>query len=399
MSRRIGHVRHARRARTHALGRTIAIALAASAGFAIVWVQTIAVQFGGAIDTRDAKPLVTRTPDSPVEELAGDPLTILLIGSDVRSDENGEIVTDGVEGMRSDATVVAHLSGDRSRVELVSIPRDLQVEIPDCTLFDGTVVPGGYGDFNVAFSNGGRHDDPAEAAACTINAVHDITDIPIDHWAVIDFAGFTRMVDALDGIPMCIPERIVSKRADLELDAGAQVLDGAEALGYARLRTAEEGDVSGSDLQRITRQQQLLERTLQTAREKSLFTDVGALTSFIRAGAESLTTDEQLGDLDFMVRLAYGLRGVTADALTVTTVPWEYTDDRLNVLMTDDASRMFDDIRHDRPLSVMSEGDATSEWGADPSAGPDAAGDSPEPDSPNSAAPDSIDEIRDACGS
>lgn len=399
MTRRIGTVRHARRTRSHALGRTIAIALAASAGFAIVWVQTLAMQFGGAIDTRDANPLVTKTPESPVEDLPGDPLTILLIGSDARSDDNGEIVKDGVEGMRSDATVVAHLSGDRSRVELMSIPRDLQVEIPDCTLFDGTTVPGGYGDFNVAFSNGGRHGDPAEAAACTINAVHDLTDIPIDHWAVIDFAGFTRMVNALGGIPMCIPERIVSQDADLELEAGPQLLDGAEALGYARLRTAEVGDVSGSDLQRITRQQQLLERTLQTARAKNLFTDVGALTSFIRAGAESLTTDEQLGDLDFMIRLAYGLRGVTADALTVTTVPWEYTDDRLNVLMTDDAPLMFDDMRHDRPLSVMSEGDSTSEWDPEPTTSPDADAPLLEPDSPNSAAPDNIDEILDTCGS
>src|SRR5690606_31762275 len=236
---------------------------------------------------------------------------------------------------------------------------DLEVDIADCKLFDGTELPGWRGKFNAAFYSGGRAGDVAEAAACTINTVHDMTDIRIDHWAVIDFEGFARMVDALGGIPMCVPERVVSTKANLALEPGPQVLDGADALGWARLRTAEEGNVSGSDLQRINRQHELLSQTMKTARAKNLFTDAGELTSFLRAGAESLTTDQELGDMDFMIRLAYGLRGLTSDDLHFTTVPWEYSEDRNDVYLTDAAPQMFDDIRHDRPLSVEPEGDST----------------------------------------
>ncbi|MFN3866437.1 MAG: LCP family protein [Demequina sp.] len=396
MTRRRVPVRHARRTHSHSLGRTVAIAVAAVAGFSTVWAQTLAIQFGGAISQRDANPLVTSIPDSPVEVAGSRPLNILLMGSDVRSGDNAQIGGDVANGMRNDTTIIAHLAGDRSRIDFMSIPRDLQVDVPDCTLFDGTTVAGGRRDFNAAFANGGLQGDPAEAAACAINTVHATMGIRIDHWAVIDFVGFTRMVDALGGVPICIPERIVSTKANLDLEAGPQVLDGKDALGYARLRTAEVGSVSGSDLQRINRQQDLLNQTARTAFAKNLLTDAPELTSFLRAGAESLTTDQDLGDLDFMVRLAYGLRGLSSQALTFTTVPWEYTEDRMSVLMTDDAPRMFDDIRHDRPISVRPQDDSTSEWDSFPT-DPDGMP-SPAPDTTHGAPGDSIDDVLATCG-
>lgn len=399
MTRRSSPVRHARRLRSHAVLRAALVSLAAVAGFVLVLGQTLATQFGAAIEPRDNTQLVTATPHAPTDARETRPRNILLIGSDSREGGNASIGGADAAGMRSDATVLVHLSGERERIDIVSFPRDLRIDIPDCTLFDGTEVPGGQGKFNAAFANGGRQGDPAEAAACTINTVHALTGIRIDHWAVMDFEGFTRMVDALGGIPMCIPERIQSAKADLRLEPGPQVLTGAEALGWARLRTAEVGDVSGSDLQRINRQQELLEQTLRTALAKNLFTDAAQLASFMRAGAESLTTDRELADLDFMARLAYGLRGVSSDDLTLTTVPWEYTQNRLDVLMTDDAPQMFDDIRHDRPLSLTDEDDSTSEW--DPGSGEPEAADTPTPSPATTpdARPDSIDDILASCAS
>jgi LCP family protein required for cell wall assembly len=357
-------VRHASRHRSHPIARMVVMAAAAALGFGLVFAQAVAGSLSGSITTADIGGLVTATPDAPTDTDAveGDPLNILLLGSDVRDDENGAIGGRDALGMRSDATLIAHISSDRSRVQLVSIPRDLQVEIADCTLYDGTTKDGWYGDFNAAFANGGEGGHPAEAAACTINTIHEAFDLRIDHFAVVDFTGYIGMVDALGGIPMCVPQRIVSKDAELDVEAGPQVFDGWTALGYARLRTAEVGDVSGSDLQRITRQQQLLEQTLRTATSKNLFTDTAALTQFLRAGAESLTTDEQLGSLPFMVDLGLDLRGLRASDVTFATLPWEYTDDRNNVVLTEGAEVMLDDLRHDRPLSVQAEGDATSEW-------------------------------------
>ncbi|WP_159448733.1 LCP family protein [Demequina sp. NBRC 110053] len=380
----VERVRHGDRLGPHPAVRALAIAVAAAVGFGIVFAQTVTSSFSGSLRTEDVDPLITSTPDAPepTQEGAGEPVNILLIGSDVRSGDNAAIGGATGGGMRADVTIIAHVSGDSSRVDMVSIPRDLQVEVPDCTRFDGSAVPGGYGDFNVALANGGRGGNVAEGAACVINTIHDVFDVRIDHYAVVDFSGFVRMVDSLGGIPMCVPERIVSEDAELNLRAGPQVFDGLTALNWARLRTAEVGDVSGSDLQRIARQQDLLASTFRTAVSKNLFSDADQLAQFVRAGAESLTTDEKLGSLTAMASLAFRLRGLGPDDISYATVPWEYTDGRNNVVMTDDADILFDDLRHDRSLSVAAQGDATSEWGDD-------AGDEPasEPSAASTVAP------------
>jgi LCP family protein required for cell wall assembly len=396
--------RHSSRVHSHSLGRAVAVAAAAALGFGVVFVQTFTGSLSASVTSADIGSLVSSTPDAPTDVTPGSPRNILLIGSDVRDGANASIGGNTGGGMRSDVTIIAHVAADGSRIDMVSIPRDLQVEIPECELFDGTMVPGGFGDFANAFSNGGRGGDPAEAAACTINTVHNVFDLRIDHFAVVDFTGYIHMVDALGGIPMCIPQPIVSTTAELTLDAGPQVLDGATALAYARLRTAEEGDVSGSDLQRITRQQHLLAQTMRTATSKNLFTDASALTQFVRAGAESLTMDEELASVTNLAGLAYDVRTLRADDLTFATIPWQYTDDRNNVEVADDAAQMIDDLRHDRPLSVQAQGDSTSEWddGLSPEPNPsvspeDGAPEEPQPTPTATTQPGTVDEILALC--
>ncbi|WP_430868524.1 LCP family protein [Demequina aurantiaca] len=364
----------------------VLMVLAAALGFGLVYVQTVSNQIDGAFDAVSVESIVTDRPDAPADGDAGKPVNILLMGSDVRDGENGEI-GGVVEGMRNDTTILMHVSADRSRVEMVSIPRDTQVAISDCTLFDGTPVKGWTGDFNIAFSNGGIQGDPAEAAACVINTVEDLTGIYIDHYAVVDFSGFANMVDALGGVPMCITEPISSKKAKLDIAAGPQVLDGATALAFARLRTAETGDVSGSDLQRITRQQELLDQVAATALSKNLLTDVGALTQFVRAGAESMTMDPELADTKYLLGLAYSLSGIDREAIVFATVPWQYTEDNLNVELLPEAELTWEQLRTDTPLSTVSAGDASSNWDDGKSDSAVVAATEPTPASEPAAAP------------
>src|SRR5699024_4864902 len=108
------------------------------------------------------------------------------------------------------------------------------------------------GKFNGAFEAGGQTGDLAYAAACTIRTIESLTDVRMDGFIAVDFAGFVNVVDALDGIPFCVPEPINDRQAHVELEAGEQVLDGEEALGFARVRKTL-GD--GSDTERINRQQ------------------------------------------------------------------------------------------------------------------------------------------------
>lgn len=330
-------------------------------GFGVVYAQTLTHQIDGAFDSRDVGTIVTNRPVKPTDGEAGAALNILLMGSDQRDGDNADI-GGYFEGMRNDTTIIMHVSADRSRVELVSIPRDTQVAISDCTLFDGTVVKGGTGDFNTSFANGGKHGDAAEAAACVINTVEDLTGIYIDHYAVVDFTGFATMIDSLGGVPMCIPQAISSKKAKLHLEAGPQVLDGTTALAFARLRTAETGGVSGSDLQRITRQQELLSQIAATALSKNLLADAGELTGFVRAGAESMTMDPELASTKYLIGLAYSLRDIDRNQITFATPPWAYTEDRNDVVLLPESSRTWEQLRTDTPLTVVAEGDDSSAW-------------------------------------
>ena len=88
----------------------------------------------------------TKEPD-PDDPNAGQAVNILILGSDQRDGENGEIGGE-VAGMRSDTTMVLHISADRSRVELVSIPRDSLVDIPSCTMTNGKTTRATHGMFN-----------------------------------------------------------------------------------------------------------------------------------------------------------------------------------------------------------------------------------------------------------
>src|SRR5690606_12086279 len=149
-------------------------------------------------------------------------------------------------------------------------------------------------------------------AACTQKAVEQLTGIYIHYYVVVDFAGFKDMIDALGGVPMCIPYDIRASKAKLNIKAGPQVLNGSTALAYARLRKADDsgGRVDGTDLQRIERQHALLAAVADLVLSKDILTDVGKLAAFIEAGAASMTMSPRLADINYLVGLAFSLKDI-----------------------------------------------------------------------------------------
>lgn len=388
--------RHGATAFKHRVARVTAASVAGITGFAVVLVGTYWVNFQNSFDTRSIASLVTApsatetspapepTDAGPVDESAGQALNILLIGSDVRDGENAEIGGGAdLGGMRSDTTMIMHISADRSRVEFLSIPRDTRVRVSDCKLFDGSTVRGWTGKFNIAFANGGRNGDPAEGAACVMQTLQDLTGITFQHYAVVDFVGFQDMINAMGGVPMCITEPIDSDKAQLHLDPGAQVLSGKTALRYARARY-NVGD--GSDLSRIDRQHELMTNVVRKALGLNLLTDAGAATKFIKSAAESLTMDPDLGSLNYMLGLAYSLRNIDTDNIVFETAPWKYPGDKSgDVVFTEEADTVFARIKNDIPMdggeTVPATAEATSpaDLATGGSAGPtDAATQTPE---------------------
>jgi LCP family protein required for cell wall assembly len=305
------------------------------------------------IDRVDVSDLVAQPsqgePD-PVDLGAGKSITLLAIGTDSRQGANAELVPDGTDSVLSDTAIVINISADRDRIDMVSIPRDSLVEIPECTTTGGDVLPARYGMFNSAFAEGWHAGgDYASAVACTMSTTQHNTGLVLDGFVLVDFAGFTTMVDALGGVPMCITSEMNAPEAGLHLEPGEHVLDGKDALGYARAR---KGLDDGSDTARIVRQQQLLAAMASEVLSRNLLTDAPELYRFTTAATRTLTTSPELGSVPFLTGLAFSLRDVAPGAITLMTVPSAPApEDHNRLVWTDEAHEVWDSIADDVPVT------------------------------------------------
>ena len=176
------------------------------------------------------------------------PRTILFIGVD----------TGGVreDAGRADSIVLMRTDPDQHRISLLAIPRDLRV----------AVQGRGLDKINATYAVGG--------AAATIDAIDDLTGIPVNHVALIDFDSFPDVIDAVGGVTLDVPKPIVSNRFDCpypsqvaceqwegwRFSPGRQTMDGDRALIYSRVRE-NRLDESESDITRGTRQQAVIRAT------------------------------------------------------------------------------------------------------------------------------------------
>ncbi|MFF3204681.1 MULTISPECIES: LCP family protein [unclassified Streptomyces] len=278
--------------------------------------------------------------------LVKDAQNILLIGSDSRSgDGNRKYGRDsGTE--RSDTTILLHLAAGRRSATAVSLPRDLMVDVPGCLRPDGTRTEPMFAMFNYAFQSGG--------SACTIRTVEKLTGVRIDHHVVVDFSGFKDMVDAVNGVEVCLKEPIDDKAAKLRLPAGRVTLDGEQALGYVRARKSLG---NGSDTDRMDRQQRFLGALVNKVQSNDVLLNPVKLYPLLDAATSSLTTDPDLASLRGLYELVRGLRDIPTEHVQFLTVPREsyvYNANR-DQLVEPEAEKLFERLRTDGPVAVSQE--------------------------------------------
>ncbi|MBX9396974.1 LCP family protein [Streptomyces sp. TRM72054] len=261
-------------------------------------------------DDRPAKPTpsVSASASAPPTEA----LNILVLGSDSRSGAENQALGGGdSSGARSDTAMVVHLGAGRTEATVVSIPRDTLVTRPPCPLESGgESAEASNVMFNSAYSVGGP--------VCAVKTVESMTNVRMDHYVEIDFAGFARLVDALGGVTVTTEEDIDDEDSHLTLPAGTHHLDGEQALGLARTR---HGIGDGSDLGRIGLQHQLVKALMERIAVTSLLSDPTRLYEVADAVTGSLTTDTGLDSLTELVGLGQSLRGLSADAMETVTMP------------------------------------------------------------------------------
>ncbi len=314
-----------------------------------------------SMDVEDA--LGTDRPDVVVADNAPRrPLNVLLLGSDTREGQGNNI--GGETPGLSDTTILLHLSADRDRAYGVSIPRDAMVERPECIRKDGQGTdPGGLEMFNAAYAIGGP--------ACTIKTVEEITDIRVDHFVVVDFNGFKSMVDALGGVPVCVPEEVNDDIGNIYLPAGSYEVKGQQALSYVRLRhgLSENGDIG-----RMKRQQAFLAAMANKAVSAGTLANPVRLYNFLDAATSSLTTDPDLASLKRLAELGKEVKDIGLDKVQFLTVPFEtYEPDPNRLQIAPEAEKLWERLREDRPLSkdqAKTVTTAAERPGAGPSASP-----------------------------
>ncbi|WP_046508724.1 LCP family protein [Streptomyces odonnellii] len=322
-----------------ALGTSVVVLAAAGVGW---WFYK---KLDGNIrtDTTTAAELRTYEKERPTP-IVLDAKNILLIGSDTRSGEgNGKYGQDDGGSQRSDTTILLHLAADRQSATAVSLPRDLMVEVPSCRKPDGTRSTAQFAQFNWAFQFGG--------AACTIRTVEKLTGIRIDHHMVIDFTGFKDVVDAVDGVEVCLKEPVDDVQALLRLPAGRQTLDGEQALGFVRAR---HGIGDGSDTQRMERQQRFLGALFKKVRSNGVLLNPTRLYPVLDAATKSLTTDPGLATLPDLYELARSMQSVPTEKVQFMTVPRQpySADPNRDELVEPDAENLFERLREDEPVSI-----------------------------------------------
>lgn len=350
---------HARAQTGPRAGRIVSILLIAALGFTGSAAFAVQWKINSSVTKIDTKKYVSE-PEIPKDPRAGESQNILVMGTDSRAGSNADLVGDHVGGERSDTTMIVHISSDRDRVEVISIPRDTMLAIPECKIADGKTIPASdRAMFNSAFARGWDYGgDYVFAAACTQETVQYTTGLSIDHTIIVNFEGFVGMVDALGGIDIDIPEDVFSKKAgNLTLKAGQQTLDGETALQVVRARTGTGwGLQAGSDLKRIERQQAVLQATVKTALSKNMLTDISKLTGFVTASLKSLTVDSDF-DADNMVALAWSAKSIRMDDVLFYSAP--VIDDPTNrnrvVLNTGPANAIWDKLRLDEPIEEKEE--------------------------------------------
>jgi LCP family protein required for cell wall assembly len=315
----------------------------------------------------------------------------LIVGVDSRFGENsgmGVGTTADAGGSRSDTVMLVNIPANRKRVVAVSFPRDLAITPMQCEPWNPET--GKYGPLydaesesygpeevytetklNSAYAVGGPK--------CLVKVIQKLSGLSVNRFMAVDFAGFSKMVDAVGGVEVCSTTPLEDYELGTVLtNAGRQMVDGHTALQYVRARQVTT-EVNG-DYGRIKRQQLFLSSLLRSLISKEVFFSLSKLNNVVNMFIDDSYVDNiKTRDL---VDLGQSLQGVNAGRITFVTVPTtgQTDSDGNEPPRTKDVHSLFDAIINDDPLPEEKNADNTPVPGtpqSTASAKPDSANQAP----------------------
>ena len=251
--------------------------------------------------------------------------TWLIVGSDAR----GGPIQDETEGARADSIMLLH-KAPNGKAALISLPRDTYVEIPD----------EGGDKINAAYSYGGPE--------LLVRTVEELSGLTVDHYVEVGMGGVQEMVDAVDGVEVCLDYDVDDPDSGLTWDTSqgtCQTVDGTRALAYSRMRKS---DPTG-DIGRGLRQRAVISAVVSKAMGVQTLVNFSRQDALVDAGTGALTIDRDSGTASLLGMLM-AFRSASGDGLTgappIESLDYEPGGIGAAVLLQDEtAPDFFDKLR------------------------------------------------------
>ncbi|MDA2811585.1 LCP family protein [Nocardiopsis sp. RSe5-2] len=294
----------------------------------------IAVAWRADVYDRNIERITGAVPDEEGRPVDDPGENWLLIGSDMRGESTPGKWRQGEAD--ADVIMLLHVPEGEARAYVIAISRDSWVDIP------------GHGEGKIAdaYSMGGPR--------LLTSTVEELGDVRVDHFAAVDFAGFEAMTDALGGVVIDLPHEVYDPTNGWYWEAGENHMDGEEALRFVRERKG----LSGSDQDRIKRQQVFLRAMAEKAVSEEVRTDPRRLDAFLTAASESVAVDEDttMGMMrGLMMRLVgIGPEGAVFLSLPAGSTGWEGEQ---NVVYLDEetSAGVFERVRDGKLMEYIAE--------------------------------------------
>ncbi|MGW0031233.1 LCP family protein [Streptomyces sp. NPDC003314] len=285
--------------------------------------------------------------------LAGHGMNVLVVGTDGRdrisAEERAKYRLGGAPCNCTDTVMLVHISEDRDRASVVSLPRDSYAEMPEHTdLTSGEKHHAHPVKLNAAYAEGGP--------ALTVRTVESMTGVKIDHYLEVDFTSFMRTVDAVGGVQICTTKRLKDAYTGLDLAPGTHELDGGQALQYVRSRHID----GAADIGRMQRQQKFVAALVERVTSGGVLFNPVRFRAVATGMLSSVRADEGFGT-DQMLSLSKAMRGFTPASSEFVSVPvgdMSFPVKGIGSTVKWDAAKaqqLFQALREDRPIAARKE--------------------------------------------
>jgi LCP family protein required for cell wall assembly len=273
------------------------------------------------------------------------PINILVLGSDGRNSAEdcklGGHCENGQGGERADVEILLHISADRTNATVMSIPRDLRTDWSGChDKGHAQMGPQHNAMINSALNGG---------PGCSVDAVHQLTGIPIDHFMKVKFQGVVDMSNAVGGVDVCVDGNIYDPYSHLKLKKGQHELVGDAALAFLRTR---HGFGDGTDSRgRTDGQHVFMTALLNKLKSNGTLSSPNKMWKIASAATKALTVDNSLHSVTKLVGLGQDLNKVPTKRVTFATIQTQDLESGTQ-LVQPGAAALFKTIADDQSLTT-----------------------------------------------